>query len=187
MIRKTALLIIDAQVGIIEGPAYGPVHQPAELIVTMKKVLEEARRQSIPVLFVQDLDVAEAGQEAFAIHPAISPLPHEAIVHKSATDSFQGTDLHVQLQDLGIQHLVIMGCKTPFCIDSACRRATTLGYDVTLVKDGHSTTDSDVLTGEQIIAHHNSCLHGLGNLEPFILVRHSEESLFEPTHDSYRS
>lgn len=90
------------------------------------------------------------------------------------------------MQANGINHLVIVGCKTEYCIDSACRKATTLGYDVTLVRDGHSTSDSAVLSGEQIIAHHNTCLHGLGNLEPFILVRHSQENVFEPTHDSYR-
>lgn len=186
MIRKTALLVIDAQTGIIEDPSNGPVHNPAGLIQTIQHVLTEARQKSIPVLYVQDLDVAEAGEEAFAIHPAIAPLPDEPVVLKRATDSFHGTTLHEQLQANGINHLVIVGCKTEYCIDSACRKATTLGYDVTLVRDGHSTSDSAVLSGEQIIAHHNTCLHGLGNLEPFILVRHSQENVFEPTHDSYR-
>jgi len=186
MTRKTALLIIDAQTGIIEGPTDGPVYNAEGLLGTMQAVLSQARQQAIPVWYVQDLDVAEPGDKAFDTHPAIAPLPGEPIIHKRATDSFHGTDLHDQLQAAGIGHLVIMGCQTQFCIDSACRKATTLGYDVTLVKDGHSTTDNPVLSAEQIIAHHNKLLHGLSNLEPFILVRHSEENLFEPTHDSYR-
>lgn len=186
MIRKTALLVIDAQTGIIEDPSNGPVHNPTGLIQTIQQVLTEARQKSIPVLYVQDLDVAEAGEEAFAIHPAIAPLPDEPVVLKRATDSFHGTDLHEQLQTNGINHLVIVGCKTEYCIDSACRKATTLGYDVTLVSDGHSTSDNAVLSGEQIIAHHNTCLHGMGNEGPFIVIRSSEEALFEPIHDSYR-
>lgn len=186
MIRKTALLVVDAQTGIIEDPHNGPVHNPTGLIQTIQHVLTEARQKSIPVLYVQDLDVAESGEEAFAVHPAISPLPGEPVVYKKATDSFHGTTLHEQLQALGIDHLVIVGCKTEFCIDSACRKATTLGYDVTLVGDGHSTGDNAVLTGEQIVAHHNATLHGMGNLEPFIVVRSSQDSLFEPIHDSYR-
>ena len=28
-------------------------------------------------------------------------------------------------------------------IDTACRHATTLGFDVTLVSDGHTTIDND--------------------------------------------
>lgn len=152
----------------------------------MKGIIQKARSQAIPVFYVQDVDVAEAGTYEYAIHPEIAPLPGEPIIHKKATDSFHGTDLHQQLQAQGINHLVIMGCKTEFCIDSACRKATTLGYDVTLVKDAHSTTDNEVLQADQIIAHHNTCLHGLGNLEPFILVRSSDEDVLVPSHDSYR-
>jgi len=186
MIRTTALLVIDAQVGIIEGPGIGPVHEPARFVHTMQGVIEKARSQAIPVFYVQDVDVADHGTDAYAIHPVIAPLPGEAVIQKKATDSFHGTDLHEQLQSHGINHLVIMGCKTEYCVDSACRKATTLGYDVTLVKDAHSTTDNAVLKAEQIIAHHNTVLHGLGNLEPFVIVRGSEEDVLVPSHDSYR-
>ncbi|MED4752333.1 cysteine hydrolase family protein [Brevibacillus choshinensis] len=188
MNHTTALLVIDVQVGIVEGtPDHpNPVYAKESLVQTIQALIDHARTRSIPVLYVQDLDVKEAGEEAFAIHPALSPAPHEPIIYKRATDSFHGTDLHEQLQALGIKHLVIVGCKTEYCVDSACRKATTLGYDVTLVRDGHSTTDNAALHAEQIIAHHNTCLHGLSNLDPFILVRPSEEDVLVPSHDSYR-
>lgn len=79
-----------------------------------------------------------------------------------------------------------MGCKTQHCIDSAVRTATISGLDVTLVGDGHSTNDTDVLIAEQIITHHNRTLHGHYNVEHFAVVRNSEEDLFRLTHDSYR-
>lgn len=186
MNHTTALLVIDVQVGIVEGTSNDPVFAKDALVHTIQGLIEQARTRSIPVLYVQDLDVEEWGEEAFAIHPALSPAPHEPVILKRATDSFHGTDLHEKLQALGVKHLVIVGCKTEFCIDSACRKATTLGYDVTLVQDGHSTSDNAVLRGEQIVAHHNTCLHGLGNLDPFILVRPSEEDVLVPSHDSYR-
>lgn len=186
MNHNTALLVIDAQVGIIEGPSHGPVHEPATLLQTMKKVIEEARDKAIPVIYIQDTDVAAGGEDAFAIHPQIAPLSDETVIFKKATDSFHRTNLHDHLQAIGVNHLVIIGCKTEYCVDSACRKATTLGYDVTLVKDGHSTSDSKALRAEQIIAHHNTCLHGLSNLEPFIFVRSSDEDVFVPKHDAYR-
>ncbi|WP_419877844.1 cysteine hydrolase family protein [Brevibacillus centrosporus] len=187
MNHKTALLVIDAQVGIIEGNNNDSVFAKDSLVHTIQALIEQARTRSIPVLFVQDEDVRDGlGEEAFAIHPSLSPLPNEPVVWKRATDSFHGTDLHEQLQELGVTHLVITGCKTEYCIDSACRKATTLGYDVTLVKDGHSTSDNAALRGEQIVAHHNTCLHGLSNLHPFIIVRPSEEDVLVPSHDSYR-
>ena len=38
--------------------------------------------------------------------------------------------------------------------------ATINGFDVTLIDDAHSITDSDFLNAEQIIRHHNETLHG---------------------------
>jgi len=58
--------------------------------------------------------------------------------------------------------------------------------DVTLVGDGHSTTDSGALSAKQIIKHHNETLHGHYNVEHFSVVRNAVEDLFHPIHDSYR-
>ena len=40
------------------------------------------------------------------------------------------------------------------------RRAASLGYQTTLVRDAHSTWDSRTLSAAQIIAHHNDTLKG---------------------------
>ncbi|WP_026695755.1 cysteine hydrolase family protein [Peribacillus kribbensis] len=186
MKNTTALLIIDAQTGIIEGPPAGPVYNKENLLGTLKEVLKNARNQDIPVIYVQDTDVGGEESLQFQVHPEIAPLAEELTFHKKATDSFHGTGLNKALQNLGIQHLVIMGCKTEYCIDTACRRATTLGFDVTLVRGGHSTTDNTVLKAGQIVAHHNEHLHGLSNLENFIMVRDSSDDLFEHKHSAYK-
>lgn len=44
------------------------------------------------------------------------------------------------------------------CVDTTCRRAFSLGYDVVLAKDAHSTMNSERLTASQIIEHHNDVL-----------------------------
>ncbi|CDO04679.1 Isochorismatase family protein [Oceanobacillus picturae] len=105
---------------------------------------------------------------------------------KAATNSFHGTGLLNHLTSQEINHIVIMGCATQHCIDSAVRTATISGFDVTLVGDGHSTADSVTLSADQIIKHHNETLHGHYNVEHFSVVRDAEEDLFSPTHDSYR-
>jgi nicotinamidase-related amidase len=58
----------------------------------------------------------------------------------------------------GIAQLIVVGCKSEVCVDATCRRATSLGYHVTLVSDAHSTTDNAVLTAPQTIAYHNHIL-----------------------------
>jgi nicotinamidase-related amidase len=183
--NKTALLIIDAQVGIIEGPI-GPVWNKEKLLTTIEATLKLARESSIPVIYIQDIDVAEPGSTEVSIHPKIAPLETEKVIQKKATNAFFDTELKAELDRLGVEHLVVAGCKTEYCVDTTCRSAISLGYDVTLVADAHSTTDNKVLVAQQIIDHHNCNLHGLDNLNHFILVRPSDESVFNYKHLEYK-
>lgn len=57
-----------------------------------------------------------------------------------------------------MKRIVIAGIQSEICIDAICRRAYSLGYDVTLVRNGHSTYDSTVLSAFQIIKHHNKII-----------------------------
>lgn len=183
---NTALLVIDAQVGIIDGPSIGPVYKKEQVLDVMKSVIEKARELKVPVIYIQDLDVGSENPEEHHIHPYIFPLPDDLIVKKTATNAFYQTELQDRLQELEVEHLVVIGVKTEYCVDTTSRGATVLGYDVTLVADGHSTTDNKVITAEQIIAHHNRNLHGLDNVSHFILVRESSENIFEYKHLEYK-
>lgn len=181
------LLIIDAQQELIDGnEKEKAVFKKEYLIRNINLVIDKARTSNVPVVFVRDLDVAEGKGEGFNIHNGISVPEDAKIFDKKATNCFHGTDLINHIQSQEIKHVVVMGCSTQHCIDSAVRTATISGLDVTLVGDGHSTADSDVLSAEQIIKHHNQTLHGHYNVEHFSVVRNSEEDLFQPTHDSYR-
>ena len=181
------LLIIDAQQDLIEGnQEESAVFNKEQLVRNINGVIEKAREADVPVIFVRDLDVAEGKAGGFQVHREINVPTEAKIFDKSATNSFHGTGLLNHLRTQKIEHVVIMGCKTQHCIDSAVRTATISGLDVTLVGDGHSTTDNNVLSAEQIIEHHNSTLHGHYNVEHFSVVRNSDEELFCPIHDSFR-
>ncbi|WP_241536046.1 cysteine hydrolase family protein [Indiicoccus explosivorum] len=183
---KTALLVIDAQVGLIEGPSIGPVYRKAEVLEVMESVIQRARKASVPIFYVQDLDVGEENPKEQRIHPTLAPKAADTVVQKKSTDAFYSTELAEKLKALDIEHLVVVGCKTEYCVDTTSRSATVRGFDVTLVADGHSTTDGKVLAADQIIAHHNSNLHGLDNIDHFILVRSSKEAVFEHKHLEYK-
>ncbi|WP_409296862.1 cysteine hydrolase family protein [Peribacillus sp. SCS-26] len=184
---EQALLIIDAQQSLIDGGnGEQGVHDKEGLIRNINKVLKEAQKRGIQVLFVRDLDVAGGAGSGFQVHSGIEVPADPVIFDKKATNSFYGTGLLEHLQERNIKHLVIMGCSTQYCIDTAVRTATVNGYDVTLVGDGHSTSDSKVISAEQIIQHHNATLHGHYNVDHFSVVRTSDEDLFTPIHDQYR-
>lgn len=187
MILKQTLLIIDAQQELIDGSQEeSAVFNKEKLIGNINVVIEKARNANVPIVFVRDLDVGGGKGKGFEVHDEINVPLNAKIFDKKATNSFHGTGLLEHLQSQEIEHVVIMGCATQYCIDTAVRTATISGMDVTLVGDGHSTTDSEVLSAEQIIKHHNKTLHGHYNVEHFSMVRNADEDLFHPTHDSYR-
>lgn len=163
----TALLVIDVQKAIL-NPAETPARQQAQdaalaaVAARLGKLQQAARKAGAPVVIVQHSGEADhrlgRGKPGWELRDEIVPEAGEPVVHKTACDSFFETDLEARLKERGVTHLVIGGCMTQYCVDTTARRAVTLGYDVTLVGDGHATEDSGTLTFEQIIAHHNGVL-----------------------------
>jgi len=159
---KTALLLID-----IQQAMFGPdeiCHAPERLVDTVGALLERARRESVPVFHVRHCESEgpfEPGSAGWHTHSGVAPREGEPVIEKWASSSFYNTDLDMRLRGAGIGRLVIAGLQTEYCIDTACRVAQSLGYDVTLVGDGHSTFDSPDLSARQIIAHHNKVLAGI--------------------------
>jgi nicotinamidase-related amidase len=56
------------------------------------------------------------------------------MIKKETPDAFHKTNLHQKLKSKGIEKLVIAGLQTEYCIDTTCRRAYSLGYEVVLVR-----------------------------------------------------
>jgi len=159
---KTALLLID-----IQQAMFGPeeiCHAPERLVDTVGTLLDSARSGGVPVFHVRHCESEgpfEPGSTGWHTHSGVAPRASEPVIEKWASSSFYKTDLDTRLREADIGRLVIAGLQTEYCIDTACRVAQSLGYDVTLVGDGHSTFDSPVLSAAQIIAHHNKVLSGI--------------------------
>ncbi len=186
---KQALVVIDAQQELIDGNnEEQEVFKKDRLIENINFVIQEALTENAFIIFVRDKDVANGQGAGFQVHNEINIPTNRAIfIDKKATNAFYQTDLLQYLKDKKVDHLVIMGCKTEHCIDTAVRAATVLSFDVTLVADGHSTTDSKSLSAEQIIAHHNETLHGHYNVDNFAVVRNAQDYVFKPNHNQYRT
>jgi len=163
-----AVVIIDVQNAILgtADTARQIENQIAmDAVVTrIATLIERARGRGIPVLFIQHDGQPghrlERGSPGWKIRPEIAPAPGEPVIHKSACDSFFQTTLSAELESRNIRRLIVAGCMTQYCVDTSVRRAISLGYDVTLIADGHMTADSGALTFDQIVAHHNALLDG---------------------------
>jgi nicotinamidase-related amidase len=87
------------------------------------------------------------------------------------------TPLLDELRRLEVTHVVVTGMQTELCVDTTCRRAITLGLEVTLVSDAHTTVDA-TLPAESIVAYHNAVLPELAHPRHHILVRPSRDVTF---------
>lgn len=157
---KTALLIIDMQVGALEC-TNPPFYQMSDLVQRLKQVLDKARTEGVSVFFAQHHNpngFPSYGSREWELIADMNPQPEEVVIHKTTPDPFLNTSLYQQLEQLGVNQLVVGGIQTADCIDTACRRAFSLGYQVVLLKDGHTTFDSPILSARQIIDHHNQIM-----------------------------
>ena len=161
MAGRTALVVIDIQLGMFDASEEPPVPGREGLLQRIRGLIEVAREAGAPVVYVQQCEPGgplEEGTETWKMHPRIAPLDGDVIVKKRTPDSFLDTTLKEELVSRNIEELVLAGMQTEFCVDTTCRRAFSLGYDATLVKDAHGTWDKDDLSAEQIIGHHKEVL-----------------------------
>ena len=162
--RQPALLVIDMQVGLFHGPI--PVYEAEAVLSKVSLLIQRAHAASVPVFAARHTgppgSPIEHGSANWQLMPGL-PLSAEKdrIFEKTKPSCFQETDLREQLQAAGIRELLICGLKTQFCIDSNCRAAAALGFDVVLIEDAHSCNDTSLLPASSIIAHHNMTLSAL--------------------------
>jgi nicotinamidase-related amidase len=150
----TALLVIDVQTGVV-----AEAHERDGIVANVSSLVEKARREGVPVVWVQHADEQlAAGSVEWQIVPELHPGEAEPLVHKSYGDSFEGTDLETVLAARGVGRLVVTGAETDACIRSTIHGAFTRGYDVTLVGDAHTTGDQSEWGAPppaQVISHTN--------------------------------
>jgi nicotinamidase-related amidase len=177
MSANTALLVVDMQIGLVAG-----AYQDDMVLDRIADLMGRARRAKVPVIHVQHHHATyaplKAGASTWHLHPRVAPVEGERVIAKAASDAFHETPLLDELRRLGVTHLVVTGMQTEFCVDTTCRRAISLGLNVTLVSDAHTTTDAK-FPAEMIIRYHNSVLPRLAHPSHHVVVRSSREVSFE--------
>jgi nicotinamidase-related amidase len=176
---RNALLIVDVQVGLVK---LIPAEIRAEVLSRIETLLSRARASGTPVIYIQHDGPKghplETQTQGWEIHASIKPLDSEPVIRKRESDSFFETTLQQELEKRGITRLITTGGMTEYCVDTTCRRATSLGYDVTLARDAHLTRDNGVLTAANIIAHHNFVLDDFGAGDHVITVKPADQIIF---------
>jgi nicotinamidase-related amidase len=154
--KNTALIVVDMQNAVVER-----AYKRDAVIANILRLVEKARRERIPVIWVQHSDEQlPSGSDGWRIVSELTPDHSEPVVEKHYGDSFEATTLETVLSGLGVGWLVVAGAHTDACIRSTLHGAFVRGYDVTLVSDGHTTEDHTkwgAPSPQQVTAHMNLC------------------------------
>ncbi|XLM23369.1 cysteine hydrolase, partial [Chromobacterium piscinae] len=151
----TALLIIDVQVGVVEGELRAA--RLDSVLDNLNLAIAKARQRGMPVIFVQhEEDDLPHGSAAWQLHPKLARQDGDPIIFKRYGDSFCETDLAQLLSAHGTSKLWIGGAATDFCVDSTLRNAVSRGYQITVIGDAHTTVSAFAFSGEQVIDHFNA-------------------------------
>ena len=149
---RPALLIVDFINGFTDpgtglGGDYG-----AELAVTAK-LLAEFRVRALPVYFttvayephlrdggqfvakIPALSILVKGSKWVKVDDRIRPRPPEQVVLKKYASAFFDTRLDMELQGLGVDTVVIVGCTTSGCIRASAIDSMQNGFHTVVVRD----------------------------------------------------
>jgi len=168
---NTALLVIDIQQSLVDEGIW----EYESVIERVNRLTAKARSEHIPVVLVRDSRV----EPDDSFHHSLHREAQDVEIVKNFRDAFMETALGEILQSKNISRLVICGMQSDFCVDTTCRQAATMGYDVVLVADAHSTLHHEHLKAEQIVAHHNLILRHHDSAKGRVRVIDAEEVSFK--------
>ena len=146
--NKAVLLVVDVQVGVVRESWDAP-----RIIKNVSRAVERARAQGVPVIWVQHADQELVfGSAAWQWVPELVPAEGEPLIHKKFNSAFEETALEAELAKRGATHIALAGAQTNWCIRATAYAALERGYDLTLVKDAHTTGNIDLGNGASIAA-----------------------------------
>lgn len=139
----TALLVVDAQRNMLEGPDALP---NAEIMITrLRSAVELARRSSRLVVFVQNDGDPDDVDEPFTVGWELffAPRPEDWIVTKDTMDVFESNPAFAaELAATGVSTLVVVGMQSEYCLQETCFGASEAGFAVQVPSALHATYDN---------------------------------------------
>lgn len=192
--KTTALLVIHLQHDIVsENTAFGSIFNQqvvendilAKCNATMQVVRNAgglvipARiafapdysnlKPNIPLLqMVQQAGCLKDGEVGADIVTQIHIDPNDVLITHQRPGPFTDTNLHVLLQEHGIENVIVCGVATNASVEGAARQASDLGYSTFVVSNASSAASQ---------AAHEASLESLGLIAQIITVEEASASL----------
>lgn len=127
-----------------------------KIIPRVKRLLDFARENKIPIIYVCDTHLPRVDNE-FEVWPPhamqgtkgaevvteLKPQKNDFVVHKRRYNSFFGTDLDTLLRELKVDTVILVGLVTEICIQNTAAGAFFHGYRIIVPEDGVETISDE--------------------------------------------
>lgn len=157
MDTRKALIVIDMQKGLFTTEA--PAFDTDGVVNKINFLSQKFRELGWTVIFIQHDGTAigrlKKGSKEWEQLNEINVSKADVFIDKYANDVFYKSDLESTLNTLNINNIYIAGYATDFCVESTIQTALTKEFNITVVKDGHTTSDKPHIKAEKIIEHYN--------------------------------
>jgi nicotinamidase-related amidase len=140
-----ALIIVDMLNDFVDGKLANPRAQA--IVAPLQRLLKHAREEGWVVVFSNDAHRpddpelriwgphAMEGTPGADVIPQLAPQEGEIVSPKRVYGAFDGTGLDEQLQEKGVDEVVITGQHTHICVRHSSYGAQTHGYRITIPRD----------------------------------------------------
>jgi ureidoacrylate peracid hydrolase len=173
------------------------VSRYAEVVPTLKRLIEYCRRVKIPIFYSQAVReesgidlltrshriLPKSREERIKKRPIcirgswdaeivdeLKPSADDHVVIKRRDSVFQDTEFEVWLHSLGIDSIIFSGIDTSICVESSLRDAFNHGYDIVMISDATASNNLD---------HYNSTLDNIRNYYGLVINLDELTSYFD--------
>ncbi len=169
--KKRALIIVDVQNDFCPGGALAVAHGD-EVIPPLNRLIQEFLKRGEPVFRSRDWHPPKTkhfatwggtwpvhcvqGTTGADFHPQLIDNIHLRTVSKGQGDedsysAFDGTDLALQLQRLGVEEVWVGGLATDYCVKNTVLDALKQGFGVRALRDAMRAVELQPGDGERAI------------------------------------
>ena len=173
------------------------VSRYAEVVPTLKRLIDYCRRVKIPIFYSQAVReesgidlltrshriLPKSREERIKKRPIcirgswdaeivdeLKPSADDHVVIKRRDSVFQDTEFEVWLHSLGIDSIIFSGIDTSICVESSLRDAFNHGYDIVMISDATASNNLD---------HYNSTLDNIRNYYGLVMNLDELTSYFD--------
>jgi len=163
--RKTALLIVDVQVGEVSGetqqkyPDY-VAEVRSRVVPAIRRLIDEVRSRGGEIVYTVmecmtsdcrdaslDYKLSEMiypkGGPLSQVVPEVAPAEDDILLPKSSCGVFNSTNLAYLLRNMEIENVIVVGLLTDQCVDMAVRDGADRGFYMLCVPEACATRTSE--------------------------------------------